>query len=473
LNAGPIGQFLLNPYNSPWNEGKVRFRNFQNPFGWKMYLVARLDGPNARIATALVDRAMRAEAALKTTDGIAYFDYRHIAAGDVYYAADQTVINAYNLATSLGYQTVFNDNHLDTAKMIRSAPKTLWAWGWYSGPQSWEGYEFVDGAVGAQLTSYTANNIRGVVPGAWVPLWLTAGITATWGATTEPYTSGYANGDNLFHKFWSGYNFAESAYLATPYLNHAMIFVGDPLYAPRVFQPGKVSFKAPVIASAADGGSSIAPGAIATIAGGGLSNCTAANHTSLLPVTLCGTSVTIDGQPAPLFYVSATQINVLVPRSLTPGRDARIVVTREDEASGAEVVAGARIATAAPGIFVTQSGGVSRAIVQNANYALVPLKPGEAGILYASGLGPVDRAVSDTAATPRTPLIRTTSDVRVWINGIAQNTFFAGLTPNQFGLYQVNFVVDATTLVQDGDANFVWLTVDGVESAHTRIALAR
>ena len=57
-----------------------------------------------------------------------------------------------------------------------------------------------------------------MLPGGWVPLWLNAGISATWGATTEPYTSGYANGDGLFNKFWSGYNFGESAYMATPYL---------------------------------------------------------------------------------------------------------------------------------------------------------------------------------------------------------------------------------------------------------------
>jgi fructose/tagatose bisphosphate aldolase len=127
-----------------------------------------------------------------------------------------------------------------------------------------------------------------------------------------------------------------------------MIFVGDPLYAPSVFQPGRVAMNSPVIASAADGTPTIAPGSIASIAGTGLSLCTAANHTSTLPTTLCGTSVTIDGQAAPLLYVSANQINLLVPRSVVPGRDTRIVVTREDAETGADVVSGARIASVAP-----------------------------------------------------------------------------------------------------------------------------
>jgi uncharacterized protein (TIGR03437 family) len=302
---------------------------------------------------------------------------------------------------------------------------------------------------------------------------LTAGITATWGATAEPYSTGYANGDNLFHKFWSGYNFAESGYLASPFLNHAMVFVGDPLYAPRTFQPGKPSMKAPLIASAGDGLPTVSPGSIASIFGAALSLCTATNRAATLPTTLCGTSVTIDGQAAPIFYVSPAQLNVLVPRGITPGRDARIVVTREDGESGTDVVAGAHIAVAAPGIFTTGAGDASRAIVQNSSYSLVPLKPGDAGILYATGLGPVDRPVPDTAATPRTPLIRATADVKVWIDGVEQNTIFAGLTPNQFGLYQINFVVDPSPAVSDTAANYIWLTVDGVESAHTRIALTR
>jgi hypothetical protein len=120
--------------------------------------------------------------------------------------------------------------------MIHSAPQALWAWGWYSGTAYWGGYEFVNGAVGAQLTSYTANNIRYLDTGTWVPLWLQSGITATWGATGEPYTSGYANGDNLLNHFWNGYNFGESAYLSVPVLNWMMVFVGDPLYSPNAFQ---------------------------------------------------------------------------------------------------------------------------------------------------------------------------------------------------------------------------------------------
>jgi uncharacterized protein (TIGR03790 family) len=239
MHAGRDVPGLRNPYQAGLAERKAHFRDWTNPLGWRMYLVTRLDGPSPLIATGLVDKAIKAEVSLQKTDGVGYFDYRHLTGDDDYARGDKTVLNAYTVSIARGFTSVLNDQ-TQTGTMIRNAPRTLWAWGWYSGPTTWDGYEFVEGAVGAQLTSYTANSIRGMMPGTWVPLWLTAGITATWGATGEPTVGGYAMGDNLLNHFWMGYNFAESSYLASPALNHMMVFVGDPLYGPRIFRPSSV-----------------------------------------------------------------------------------------------------------------------------------------------------------------------------------------------------------------------------------------
>jgi uncharacterized protein (TIGR03437 family) len=133
------------------------------------------------------------------------------------------------------------------------------------------------------------------------------------------------------------------------------------------------------------------------------------------------------------------------------------------------MLAAARFGAMAPGIFAVQG----HAIVQNAQGAQAAIKPGEAGVLYAGGLGATDAAVADTAAAPRTSLVRTMAEVKVWINGTVQNTFFAGFTPGQFGLYQVNFTLDPETPLADVDENFVWLTAGEAESAHVRITLGR
>lgn len=235
VQSGNTSVGLRNPYFAGTEEARAHFVRWQNPSGWRMYLVTRLDGPTPQIAAELVDKAMRAETSLKTSDGIAYFDFRHLNCCDGYYVGDQSVVNANRLSASHGFRSVLNDQ-TQSQHMFQAAPNTLWAWGWYSGPVTNDVYRFVEGAVGAQLTSYTADGIRVPRPGAWVELWLRRGITATWGATTEPTVAGYALGDNFFAHFWTGYNFAESGYLASPVLNHAMVFVGDPLYSPLVFR---------------------------------------------------------------------------------------------------------------------------------------------------------------------------------------------------------------------------------------------
>jgi uncharacterized protein (TIGR03437 family) len=445
-----------------------------------MYLVTRLDGPDVQIAAGLIDKAIHAEVNLKATDGIGYFDWRHIgSAKDPYYAADQTMINAYNFAKERGFKSVLNDNGSSVAKMIHDAPNALWAWGWYSSASTWDGYQFVEGAVGAQFTSYSANSVQTMLPGAWVPVWLKAGITATWGATGEPYTAGYAPGDNLLNHFWTGYNFAESAYLAAPYLNHMMVFVGDPLYAPKIFQPAKAAFADPGVVNA-DGTSTISPGAIALLVGSDLSLCALTNSAASLPTTLCGTQVTFNGTPAPLYYTSAGQIAALVPRSLPPGQDVEVVVTREDGDTASGVVPASRFAAASPGIFLYVLDGTIRAVMQNSDYStngplspdlrLRPLKLGESGVIYANGLGPTDAAVGDGDPAPKN-LARTLNAVELFVNGVAQHPFFAGFSPGLVGVYQVNFILDPATPILDNDQNAVWLNENGIDSPKARISL--
>jgi uncharacterized protein (TIGR03790 family) len=197
-----------------------------------LYAVVRLDGPSALIAAGLVDKAKAGEAGIVKTSGVGYYDFRNLNEDSGgYYKVDRSVLGGYNLCVAAAMNCSFNDQE-QTSAMIGSAPDTLWAWGWYSGPSVNDVYTFLPGAVGAQMTSYTANAIRSPLAGAWVPLWLSKGITATWGATGEPFTTGYAFGDNLLNHLWNGYSFGESAYISNPRLGWMMVFVGDPLYMP-------------------------------------------------------------------------------------------------------------------------------------------------------------------------------------------------------------------------------------------------
>jgi uncharacterized protein (TIGR03790 family) len=241
MNSGvaPEAGWLPNLYQDPTATGSpAHFAQWINPNGYKMYLVTRLDGPNATIAASLVDKAILAEETLTPSSGIGYFDFvGYPASNTSYYPLDQTMLNAYSTAVDFGIPAVLNDQS-HTGHPIEAGPNPAWVWGWYI-PSITNTYSTpVTGAVGSQATSYTCNSLRdGGLPGDsnWCAYFLLNGFTATWGATGEPYTIGIATGDSLFGHLWRGYNFAESSYLANPFNNWMMVFIGDPLYSPRRF----------------------------------------------------------------------------------------------------------------------------------------------------------------------------------------------------------------------------------------------
>lgn len=80
-----------------------------------------------------------------------------------------------------------------------------------------------------------------------------------------------------------------------------------------------------------------------------------------LPLSLGGVEVTIAGVSAPLFFVSAGQINVQVPWEVAPGV-AAVVVRNPDGASSPVDV---RVLPAAPGIFTLSGDGLGRGAAQS------------------------------------------------------------------------------------------------------------
>jgi len=195
----------------------------------RVYAVTRLDGPSAELAVSLVERALRAERGITRTSGIGYFDYRGHSGSAAGASAEESVHQAAALCQEAGMDCQLNTRGA-TGAGISSAPNALWAWGSPTEGLPPGPYSFAPGAVGAQLAPDSAGTLRSTETGALVPVWVSGGITATWGASSQPSTDLYANGDNLLNHLWSGYSFGESAYLATPSLNWKMIFLGDPLY---------------------------------------------------------------------------------------------------------------------------------------------------------------------------------------------------------------------------------------------------
>ena len=154
----------------------------------------------------------------------------------------------------------------------------------------------------------------------------------------------------------------------------------------------------------------------------------------LLPTSLQGVSVAINGMAAYVSFISPTQINVLAPDDATIGT-VPVQVTAAQQKSNTFSAPKTLIS---PAFFTL--GGVYVAAL-HADYSLVgaalPAKPGEIILLYGTGFGP---------ANP----------VQITIGGVTAPVAFAGLVSP--GLYQFNVTVPN---LPNGDAA-VLATIGGI-----------
>ena len=177
----------------------------------------------------------------------------------------------------------------------------------------------------------------------------------------------------------------------------------------------------------------LAPGGIAALFGTQLAATTAQSSEQPLPTSLEGVSITVNGEPAPLFVVSPLQINFQVPFEIV---DSQALV----QVSTAEGVAAARVPVlpTSPGIFDgTVTHGTTGAPVEGSN----PAARGEILVLFATGLGATQPAVPSGAPASADPLARTAIPVTARFGDQAAAVHFAGLAPGFVGLYQVNLQV--------------------------------
>jgi uncharacterized protein (TIGR03437 family) len=199
------------------------------------------------------------------------------------------------------------------------------------------------------------------------------------------------------------------------------------------------------VVNAANFQAAVAPGAIVSLFGTRLAVSQASAPGLPLPTTLAGTSITVNGQPAPLFFVSPTQINFQFPFEVT-GAQALVEVTTLDGATTLVVL----VVPVAPAI-------INGSIIHAATGALVnadnPAVAGEVLTLFVAGLGATSPAVPSGVPAPSAPFAVTVAQVTVVMRDWSANVVFSGLAPGSVGLYQVSFVVP------EGASGNVLLTV--------------
>ncbi len=195
----------------------------------------------------------------------------------------------------------------------------------------------------------------------------------------------------------------------------------------------------------------VAPGSYVSIYGTGLSAAGSVAAASLpLPTMLNGTQVFLGGQPMPLIYASAGQVNALVPQGLAPNASDSLIVLRGTTLS---VPVSLTITGLQPGIYSANSSGSGPGVVTNArtgqlNTAANPAHGSDYLTIYCTGLGPVagthgETEPADGTAAPFNTIFSTIANVTAMIGGVAAPVQFSGLTPGFVGLYQVNVQVPA------------------------------
>lgn len=148
--------------------------------------------------------------------------------------------------------------------------------------------------------------------------------------------------------------------------------------------------------------------------------------------------VQMQGLRLPLFFVSPTQINALMPPDMEPGVG-NLRVFRSLVSGPAVAV---KIAGEAPEIFRIEQNFVAAthvdgSIVSAAN----PAKAGEIVVIYGTGWGAVQVKERNTLVPTLPSELKRRGEYRVRMNGAeveAGSIYYVGVTPGFAGLYQVN-----------------------------------
>jgi uncharacterized protein (TIGR03437 family) len=197
--------------------------------------------------------------------------------------------------------------------------------------------------------------------------------------------------------------------------------------------------------------SMIQPGGWVSIYGANLAAGTAVWNGDF-PTSLAGTSVTINGKPAYLSYVSALQINLQAPDDSTTGVVPVVVTTAAGTATSTVA-----LNPYSPSFNLRDSMHVAAIIMRSDGsgaygdgaydilgppgdcfgYATVGAKPGDLVELFGIGFGPTNPAVpAGRAFSGAAPI---TEPFTLYINNTVVTPLFVGMS--SAGLYQINLIV--------------------------------
>jgi uncharacterized protein (TIGR03437 family) len=216
------------------------------------------------------------------------------------------------------------------------------------------------------------------------------------------------------------------------------------------------------------GGEPLSQGDIAAVFGSQFTFDAPTSASSLpLGTTLDEVQVLVNGQAAPVYYTSSSQINFEIPINAATG-DGTIQVVRNGTMGNL--------------IYVSINPQVPRFILYDGGYGIMttpagaltgipsnPVKVGDTIVIYTIGLGPTSPPVASGTASPTSPLATVPGTTQICFG--VETPFspppcatpaFVGLTPGFVGLYQINVTIPPT--VKSGANTMSVIVEDNISS---------
>ena len=174
-------------------------------------------------------------------------------------------------------------------------------------------------------------------------------------------------------------------------------------------------------------------------------------QSELLPTTLANVSVTVNGKPAYVSYVSSNQVNVLAPVDSATGNPVAVVVTNNGIASNPAIVP---LRPVAPALFefdfstrrVAATHADNRPVAPIGTYpGSTPAAPNEEIQIWATGFGNTMPPIPDGQVVLSPGILA--NPVTVTVDGVPADVKFDGLVGA--GLYQINVIIPPTA--RNGD----------------------
>lgn len=197
------------------------------------------------------------------------------------------------------------------------------------------------------------------------------------------------------------------------------------------------------VVNLADGSAGLAPGSLISIYGRDLSPINAASREVPLPTALGESCLTVNGIPVPMLFVSPSQINAQMPYRVD-GNATMVLRTPGGVSDNVNLA----IQPAAPGVFRSNEPGPlegTPTVIRARNGLMVtpsnPVHEEDQLVIYLTGMGRTLPAVESGVPAPSDPLAMAAIPPEVTLGSVSLPIYYAGLSPGQVGVYQINALV--------------------------------